>query len=160
MRDVAFSVYHEGQKIERELNEANTQLRSLKLELKESYELKDSLVKGHLELGEMLKEANADRLRLREVVATVASDLRDAVRESHDIGDSYIAGTAAKLEKVIESTPPPPVVAKADADALALLLGSIMRDLPTNKDWLDPTLEKSAHEALKTYRNKYQEGNQ
>jgi sugar-specific transcriptional regulator TrmB len=92
--------------LERELNEANAQLRSLKLELKESYKLKDSLVKGHLELGERLKEA------------------------------------------------------KADADALVLLLGSIMREIPTNKDWLDPALERSANEALETYRNKYQEGKQ
>jgi hypothetical protein len=44
---------------------------------------------------------------------------------------------------------------KADADALVLLLGAIMRDLPKNKDWLDPALERSANEALQTYRNKY-----
>ena len=94
-------------KLERELNEANAQLRSLKLELKESYNLKNSIVKGHLELGETLKEANADRLRLRE-----------AVRLMYDASPVTYVYACDKARALINS-PPPPVVAKPDADALA-----------------------------------------
>jgi hypothetical protein len=47
--------------------------------------------------------AKADADALREVIAKVAENLRNAVRESHDIGDSYIAGTASELEKTLET---------------------------------------------------------
>jgi hypothetical protein len=40
---------------------------------------------------------------LREAIAKVAKNLRNAVRESHGIGDSYIAGTASELEKALET---------------------------------------------------------
>jgi hypothetical protein len=40
---------------------------------------------------------------LREAIAKVAENLRNAVRESHDIGDSYIAGTASELEKALKT---------------------------------------------------------
>jgi hypothetical protein len=157
MRDVAFSVYHEGQKIERELNEANAQLRSLKLELKESYELKDSLVKGHLELGEMLKEANADRLRLLSFIKEL-----NATKFAH--GREYRSKCGKFLQAL--SATPPPVVAKSDADALAdaveiMRVGICSAAIPnaTEREIAGDAV-KLASELLKTYRNKYQEGNQ
>jgi len=157
--------------LERELNEANAQLRSLKLELKEFYNLKDSLVKGQLELGETLKEANADRLRLRVALQWAFGQVEHRLNsptKGHkgpcgygncdaSCEDAYYWSQYYPLCEEALTTPSPPVVAKPDADALVLLLGSIMRDLPTNKDWLDPALERSADEALETYRNKYQE---
>ena len=80
VRELEFEVVDAGEmaRLERELNEANAQLRSLKLELKESYNLKDSLVKEHLELGETLKEANADRLRLLELLHEAYQPLRQS----------------------------------------------------------------------------------
>jgi hypothetical protein len=95
-----FAPYHAGlwydfaRELEHELNEANAQLRSLKLELKESYNLKDSLVKGHLELGETLKEANADRLRLREALERCRADRgeRDKVLIHCHVLDQYQEG--------------------------------------------------------------------
>jgi hypothetical protein len=76
VRELEFEVVDAGEmaRLERELNEANAQLRSLKLELKESYKLKDSLVKGRLELGEMLNQANADRLRLLVALSQLNQD--------------------------------------------------------------------------------------
>jgi hypothetical protein len=47
--------------------------------------------------------AKADADALREAIAKVAENLRNAVRESHDIGDSYIAGTASELEKALKT---------------------------------------------------------
>jgi hypothetical protein len=138
-------------KLERELNEANAQLRSLKLELKESYNLKNSLVKGHLELGETLKEANADRLRLRE-----------AVRLMYDASPVTYVYACDKARALINS-PPPPVVAKADADALASALEMVQAILDAETEGGLADAEEFANAIqppLKTYRNKYKEGKQ
>jgi len=138
-------------KLECKLNEANAQLRSLKLELKESYELKDSLVKGHLELGEMLKEANADRLRLRE-----------AVRLMYDASPVSYVYACDKASALINSQPPT-VVAKADADALASALEMVQAilDAETEGGLADAEgFANAIQPPLKTYRNKYKEGKQ
>jgi hypothetical protein len=179
VRELEFEVVDAGEmaRLERELNEANAQLRSLKLELKESYELKDSLVKKHLEFGETLKEANADRLRLR----VAFGDLLLIYEKDNTSYDSYgVEGSdwpvcdicqaegkpgifscglphdescvVYKFQQAL-TTPPPPVVAKADADALADALETI-------SCYSDKYSSLDAKQALETYRNKYKEGNQ
>jgi hypothetical protein len=87
--------------LERELNEANAD----RLRLREAL--------AHAGAGQFLDTisatppppvvAKADADALREAIAKVAENLRDAVRESHSIGDSYIAGTASELEKALET---------------------------------------------------------
>ena len=154
VRELEFEVVGAGEmaRLERELNEANAQLRSLNLELKESYKLKDLLVKKHLELGERLKEDNADRLRLREVLERIVAmcDRPGYVRPD------WINNAL--------TTPPPPVVAKADADALAeaveiMRVGICSAAMPnaTEREIASDAV-KHASEVLKAYRNKYKEG--
>jgi hypothetical protein len=90
-----------------------------------------------------LNEANADRLRLRQALAQ--------------------AGAGQFLD-TISATPPPPVVAKADADAVAdacklcsEIIGLLSAEFPEgwaaiddiNKAW------NAAQSALETYRTKY-----
>jgi len=118
-------------KLERELNEANAQLRSLKLELKESYELKDSLVKEHLELCETLKEALK---RERVAIASWDEERHRALREA---------------KRVLE--------VKADADALA---DAIEYTLKADALLHPETKHVGMRQALETYRNKYKEGKQ
>jgi chromosome segregation ATPase len=209
--------------LERELNEANAQLRSLKLELKESYKLKDSLVKEHLELCETLKEANrsiseakthlqevdlpdepidiqakrlrdahnwqagiaagyekqiqsanetlrklndaldeanADRRRLREALETfTALDLS----LTHEVGIHELEAAQSDAHEAL-TTPPPPVVAKPDADALAeaveiMRVGICSAAMPNASEReIASDAVKQASEVLKTYRNKYKEG--
>jgi hypothetical protein len=57
-----------------------------------------------------LNEANADRQRLREALSQAG---------------------AGQFLRAVDSTPPPPVVAKADADALANALDDILSEVLT-----------------------------
>jgi hypothetical protein len=87
--------------LERELNEANA----------DRHRLREALTQAGA--GQFLDTISAtpptpvvdkrDADVLREVIAKVAENLRNAVRESHDIGDSYIAGTASELEKALQA---------------------------------------------------------
>jgi hypothetical protein len=91
----------EAKKMERELNEANA----------DRQRLREALTQAGA--GQFLDTISAtpptpvvdkrDADALREVIAKVAENLRNAVRESHDIGDSYIAGTASELEKALKT---------------------------------------------------------
>jgi predicted RNase H-like nuclease (RuvC/YqgF family) len=108
------TLYEEGKKLERELNEAKSRIEKLESE-REQWRM-SSVAR---ELDERLNEANADRLRLREALTQ--------------------AGAGQFLD-TISATPPPPVVAKADADSLAVAM---------TLDW------QAIREALETYRTKY-----
>jgi hypothetical protein len=151
--------------LEHELNEANAQLRSLNLELKESYNLKDSLVKGHLELDERLKEANADRLRLRGLFQKVSDNVEYPephcyCHKSPPCNDCVENGGVREVLDAIKqalTTPPPPVVAKPDADALA---EAIEYTLKADAILHPATDHVGMRQALQAYRNKYQEGKQ
>jgi hypothetical protein len=94
LRDVA-------REMERELNESNA----------DRHRLREALAQAGA--GQFLDTISAtpptpvvdkrDADVLREVIAKVAENLRNAVSESHDIGDSYIDGTASELEKALET---------------------------------------------------------
>jgi hypothetical protein len=62
------------------------------------------------QLERELNEANADRQRLREALSQAG---------------------AGQFLRAVDSTPPPPVVAKADADALANALDDILSEVLT-----------------------------
>jgi hypothetical protein len=80
------------------------------------------------QLERELNEANADRLRLRQ---------------------SLTQAGAGQFLATISATPPPAVVAKADADALAKALQAACA-YPICGDWLG-----TADETLQTYHTKY-----
>ena len=74
--------------------------------------------KAHYMMGQLcaeiereLNEANADRLRLREALELLVDECM-----SHDFNEHWDSFKAA--ERIL-TTPPPPVVDKRDADALA-----------------------------------------
>jgi hypothetical protein len=92
----------------------------------------DNMVVASCDMRKLERELNEALERERVAIASWDEERHRALREAKRVLD-----------------------VKADADALVLLLGSIMRDLPTNKDWLDPALERSANEALETYHTKY-----
>ena len=82
------------------------------------------------QLERELNEANTDRLRLR---------------------DALTQAGAGQFLNTISATPPPAVVAKADADALADALEEIVK-----RQYLgDNAITEIANEALETYRAKY-----
>jgi hypothetical protein len=125
------TLYEEGKKLERELNEANASKERI---LKRAESMRCALI----QLIKERDEANADRHRLREALTQ--------------------AGAGQFLD-TISATPPPPVVAKADADAVAVAL-EMVRDAD-NDCRLDgfPTIPPAARfridNALETYRTKY-----
>jgi hypothetical protein len=103
-----------------------------------------------------LNEANADRLRLRTLLAEIGK------------GDwRYIENGQAFIDiNQALTTPPPPVVAKADADALAeaveiMRVGVCSAAMPnaTEREIASDAVNQ-ASKVLKTYRNKYKEGKQ
>jgi hypothetical protein len=91
----------EAKKMERELNEANADRQRLREALTQAGagQFLDTI--SATPPPPVVAKADADVLR--EVIAKVAENLRNAVRESHDIGDSYIAGTASELEKALKA---------------------------------------------------------
>jgi hypothetical protein len=91
----------EAKKMERELNEANADRQRLREALAQAGagQFLDTI--STTPPPPVVAKADADVLR--EVIAKVAENLRNAVRESHDIGDSYIAGTASELEKALKA---------------------------------------------------------
>jgi len=100
------------------------------------------------QLERELNEANADRLRLRTLLAEIGK------------GDwRYIENGQAFIDiNQALTTPPPPVVAKADADALATILVAILSARSGPHGWVVGNLSlyaKQAEEALKTYHAKY-----
>jgi hypothetical protein len=106
------------------------------------------------DLANALDEANADRLRLREALKAC-----DKAFTKYDPDPDSRYGMAWDDVEQALTTPPPPVVAKADADALAEAL-EMVRDAD-NDCRLDgfPTIPPSARfridNALETYRAKY-----
>jgi hypothetical protein len=139
-----------GRDLERELNEA-----------RKTIELKDAAISllqigksGTVHLSDQLNEANADRLRLREAVRLMyaASPV------------SYVY--ACDKARALINSPPPPVVTKADADALVeaveiMRVGICSAAMPnaTEREIASDAV-KQASEVLKAYRTKYQEANQ
>jgi hypothetical protein len=95
------TLYEEGKKLERELNESNADRHRLRQALTQAGagQFLDTI--SATPLPAVVDKRDADALR--EVIAKVAENLRNAVRESHDIGDSYIAGTASELEKALQA---------------------------------------------------------
>ena len=88
-------------------------------------------------VGRELAEANADRLRLREALDYLRSTCLNGFLDSEDYA-------MTQAEQAL-TTPPPPVVAKADADALA----EAFEDTLTGNYWVE------GRKALETYRAKY-----
>jgi hypothetical protein len=101
-------------------------------------------------LNDAIHEANTDRLRLRE-----------AVRLMYDASPVSYVYACDKARALINS-PPPPVVAKVDWDALLNLAEEAAALAARGDDWDDFDNQRlsSVDDQLKTYRNKYQEGNQ
>jgi hypothetical protein len=91
----------EAKKMERELNEANADRQRLRQALTQAGagQFLDTI--SATPPPAVVDKRDADALR--EVIAKVAENLRNAVRESHGIGDSYIAGTASELEKALQT---------------------------------------------------------
>ena len=110
-----------------------------------TYELREEM-RG---LERELNEANADRLRLRAILQSI--DLSPC-----DGGSCMVATNADNCIQTALTTSPPPVVTKADADALADALHNIQSQQSSNfetKEELDASLR--ADEVLKNYRTKY-----
>ena len=113
------------------------------------------------ELERELNEANADRLRLRGLFQKVSDNVEYPephcyCHKSPPCNDCVENGGVREVLDAIKqalTTPPPPVVAKADADALAEALETI-------SCYSDKYSSLDAKQALETYRNKYQEGKQ
>jgi hypothetical protein len=95
------------------------------------------------QLERELNEANADRLRLREAIDSAISYANG--RESE--WGSRAEGSFQYLYNAL-SSPPPPVVAKADADELAEMLNQIRAELPIE-------IENDILFTLETYNQKY-----
>jgi len=118
-----------------------------------------------------LDEANADRLRLQEALES-AQQLQYEIcgatmAMAHGEPESNVwaainsMGSTMKVVSTALSAPPPPVVAKADADALAeaveiMRVGICSAAMPnaTEREIASDAV-KQASELLKTYRNKY-----
>ena len=90
-----------------------------------------------------LNEANADRLRLLSFIKEL-----NATKFAH--GREYRSKCGKFLQAL--SAPPPPVVAKADADALA---DAIEYTLKADAILHPETDHVGMRQALETYRNKY-----
>ena len=123
-----------------------------------------ALVATSKQIEREINEANADRLRLREALEAI----------SHEAGKQWQATQPLPHVPTIEDIAtnaldesykgaPPPVVAKADADALADALINI--EEYWNRDHNDTAMADAcwhavnlAQSALETYRNKYKEG--
>lgn len=101
-----------------------------------------------------LNEANADRLRLRSILQSI--DLSPC-----DGGSCMIATNADDCIQMALTTPPPPVVAKADADALAdaCKLCAAVIGPPDNIEWAPikdcDAAYAAAQTAMQAYRTKY-----
>jgi hypothetical protein len=121
----------ESKRLERELNEAKSEIERLT----DACGFFDNLAKAK---DNVIKEINADRLRLREAL----SELRDWYKENFGL-------PAVKANAALD-TLPPPVVAKADADALASDLNAIR--LICEAEGMIVTI---GDKTLKTYRTKY-----
>jgi hypothetical protein len=111
-----------------------------------------------------LNEANADRLRMRDACEIMIIGIC-AAAIPHS-GERATASLAVSEARKALTTPPPPVVAKADADALAeaveiMRVGICSAAMPnaTEREIASDAV-KQASEVLKTYRNKYKEGKQ
>jgi hypothetical protein len=77
---------------------------------------------------------------LRDVARELERELNEANADRQRLRDALTQAGAGQFLDTISATPPPPVVAKADADALAVAM---------TLDW------QAIREALKTYRTKY-----
>lgn len=102
-----------------------------------------------------LDEANADRFRLREAHLEILSIAWSGLEQGAEA-----AGKAKDISTKALTAPPPPVVAKADADALADALETCAC-LPIARMYPDgPCMEAADHkevtDILETYRAKYQ----
>jgi hypothetical protein len=149
-----------SRQLERELNEANERIEELEAERGKSVE---TMINMGCEIGEAKQQAidflkawvesDADRLRLRAVLQSI--DLSPCNGGSCQVAtdaDDYIQAALAT------TSAPPPVVAKADADALATILVSILSARSGPHGWVVGNLSlyaKQAEEALKTYHAKY-----
>jgi len=89
--------------------------------------------------GERVIEANADRLRLWEALKRCKADRGER--------DKVLIHCHA-----LDQSQPPPVVAKADADALADALEKALHDSSSGKSWY---VREACVETLETYRAKY-----
>jgi hypothetical protein len=152
-----------------ELDEANTKLARSEKTLGDFWAM----------VGE-LHEANADRLRLRKALQWAFGQVVHRL-ESPATGhkgpcgygdcdasceDAYYWSQYYPLCEEALTTPPPPVVAKPDADALAeaveiMRVGICSAAMPnaTEREIASDAV-KQASEVLKAYRNKYKEGKQ
>jgi hypothetical protein len=109
-----------------------------------------------------LDEANADRLRLREALRIAESMLCKQESALRQLGaDEPCAESAILDSRFALTTPPPPVVAKPDADALAeavkiMRVGICSAAMPnaTEREIASDAV-KQASEVLKTYHAKY-----
>jgi hypothetical protein len=127
-----------------------------------------------------LNEANADRLRLREALQWAFGQVKHRLNspttghkgpcgygdcDSSCLDAYYWSQYYSFCEEAL-TTPPQPVVAKSDADALAeaveiMRVGICSAAMPnaTEREIASDAV-KQASEVLKTYRNKYKEGKQ
>ena len=103
-----------------------------------------------------LNEANADRLRLREALDKVAH-CDDLVYCGEDDGPELFRRLrfAVNTAEDALTAPPPPVVAKADADALADVIEDIWKNHLFGSQ---EHAQDKCSTSLKTYRTKYKEG--
>jgi hypothetical protein len=87
-----------------------------------------------------------------EVSSQLERELNEANADRHRLREALTQAGAGQFLDAISATPPPPVVAKADADALADALEKALHDASSGKSWY---VREACVETLETYRTKY-----